>query len=65
VRKSSRQAVIKKFNGLDIHDDDLVSVSVHPPRSRRNSALIDFEFQDDSTGKRKLLSFRGCANVRY
>jgi hypothetical protein len=65
VRKSNRQAVIKKFNGLDIHDDDLVSVNVHPPRSRRNSALIEFEFQDDSTGKRQLVSFRGCANVRY
>jgi hypothetical protein len=65
VLKNSRQLVTKRFNNLDLHDDNLVSVSIHPPHSRKNSARIDLEFQDDASGKRKLLSFRHCANVRY
>jgi hypothetical protein len=65
VRAASRQFVIKRFNDLDLHDDNLLSVTVHPPHSSRNSTRIDFDFQDDSTGGRKLLSFRGCANIRY
>lgn len=63
--ENSARLVSRRFNDLDLHDDNLVSVNIHPPRRSRDSARIDFEFRDDSTRRRKSLSFRGCANVRY
>ncbi len=54
-----------RFRKLDFHDDNLVSVKICPPPTGTSTARIDFEFQDDSTGATKLVSFRQCANLRY
>src|SRR5690348_1536402 len=64
--KDKVSGLINKFNHLDFHDDGLISVTVHAPGDGgANSAKIEIEFQDDSTGARKLLSFAGCGNLRY
>jgi hypothetical protein len=65
VIKGSKQVVVKRFNELNLHDDNLVSLQVYPSRTKKNSTRIDFELEDYSTKKRKLLSFVGCANIRY
>lgn len=57
-KKSSRSAV-------DLHDDNLLSVNVRLSRTETNVTQIDFRFRDDSARKEKVLSFRGCANLRY
>ncbi|MGC1289991.1 MAG: hypothetical protein WA855_01810, partial [Candidatus Acidiferrales bacterium] len=62
---ANKECVAATFNKQDFHDDALLSVRVHPPRRRSNVTRIDFEFQDDSTGGRKLLSFHSCANLRF
>jgi hypothetical protein len=54
-----------RFNKLDFHDDNLASVKIYPPRKRTDTAQIDFQFEDDSTGAMKLVSFHRCANLRY
>lgn len=35
------------------------------PRRMTDSAKLDFEFRDDTTGAKKLLSLSGCANLRW
>jgi hypothetical protein len=65
MRKKSAGNIVDKFNGLDLHDDGLRSVKVYSLDKRTNSANVDIEFLDDSTGAVKLLSFRGCGNLRY
>ncbi len=60
-----RDAIARRFDRLDLHDDDLVSVKVSAPRTNKNNTSISFELEDDASGDRKLLTFRGCANLRY
>ena len=57
--------IAEKFNKLDFHDDGLSSIKVHSLDKKKNSVTIDFELRDDSSGATKLLSFRGCGNIRY
>jgi hypothetical protein len=65
VKKSNENSVAARFSELSFHDDNLESVTVYPPPSWDNRTRIDFRLRDDSTGKEKLLSFLGCANIRY
>jgi hypothetical protein len=65
MNKSRKTSVASEFNKLNFHDDQLTSVRIHPPRSHKNLTRIDFEFQDDTTGKVKVVSFRSCANFRF
>src|SRR5258706_3237479 len=65
LQKTSIQSISRKFNELDFHDDGLRSIKIYPLHKKTNSTNIDLEFIDDSTGLSKLLSFRGCANLRY
>jgi hypothetical protein len=65
VKKHNAEAIAGKFNNLSFHDDNLTSVTVHTLQSRRNRTRIDIRLRDDSTDKEKLLSFLGCANIRY
>jgi len=53
------------FNNLDLHDDALASVRIRAPRSKTALTTIDFELLDDSTGAKKVVSFRGCSNLRF
>jgi hypothetical protein len=64
-RPASHSQAHQRFNNLDLHDDGLVSVEIHPPGSRRNSTRIAFGLKDDSTGTIKELSFQGCANFQF
>lgn len=50
---------------LNLHDRNLVSVTVRLPKSRTNTTRIEFLFRDDESGQPKRLSFEGCANIRY
>jgi len=65
MTKNKAEPVVKKFNKLDLHDDGLKAIRIHPLNKRTNSVNVDLEFQDDSTGGVKLLSFRRCGNLRY
>jgi hypothetical protein len=65
MRRANKNVVVERFNKLDFHDDALLSLNIHPPRRRSNSAKIDFEFRDDATGDVKMLSFFACANFRF
>jgi hypothetical protein len=65
MRKASTPVVAKRFNRLDFHDDTLKLFTLHPPMTGRNLTTIDLEFKDDATGETKLLTFRGCANLRF
>jgi hypothetical protein len=65
VRKHYKDAVARKFNRLDFHDDILKLVTIHPSSTARNLTSIDFEVEDHSTRTTKLLSFHSCANVRF
>jgi hypothetical protein len=57
--------IATSFNGLDFHDDALSSVEVHTPRSKAGLTSVNIELLDDSTEAKKVLSFRGCANLRF
>lgn len=65
VKRANKRTLAEKFNKLDLHDDGLRAIKIYPPRKRSNFTRIDFEFQDDSTGSRKTLSFHSCANFRF
>lgn len=54
----------RRFNQVDLHDDNLLSVTVRPPLTKTGSATIDFRFRDYGTSKTKVLSFLGCGNLR-
>lgn len=64
MRKPFKESVARRFKRLDIHDDNLRLVTLHPPRTKQNLTTIDLELEDDGTGAAKLLSFLGCANLR-
>jgi hypothetical protein len=61
----TRRSQAQRFNNLDLHDDALVSVKIHPPGSLRNSTRIAFGLKDDSTGAIKEVWFRSCANFQF
>jgi hypothetical protein len=54
-----------EFSRLDFHDDNLMSININLSAGKKNATRIDFYFRDDSTRIAKILSFRGCANIRY
>lgn len=60
-----RDAITRKFNALDLHDDNLISVLIRAPRTNKNDAIIVLEFEDDGTRQIKILSFQACANLRF
>lgn len=63
--QSQKDLVARRFSKIDFHDDALVSVKLHTPRRKGDSAKINFEFRDDSTGTKKVLCIGGCANLRW
>ena len=65
MKRANKDAIAERFNKLDFHDDALILLRVHPPRTRGNFTKIDFKFRDDSTGSLKMLSFLSCANFRF
>jgi hypothetical protein len=65
LKRQNGNSTVSRFNKLSFHDDNLLSVTVHPPRTRRNQARIDFRLRDYSTEREKFLSFLSCANIRY
>lgn len=65
MRKLLEDSITKRFNRLDFHDDNLRLITINPPRTRRDATTIEFEFEDDGTGAKKLLSFLSCGNVRF
>jgi hypothetical protein len=65
MKENSNGTVALGFDKLDFHDDALASVTICPSRRKTHVTKIDFEFLDDSTGAKKFLSFRGCANLRF
>jgi hypothetical protein len=65
MRTPHPREVVAEFNKLDLHDDGLASINVHPPPNRSNSAVVELQFRDDETGAVKILSFRDCANASY
>jgi hypothetical protein len=62
---SDARRIVQKFSHLDFHDDALKYVKISSIQNSRSSVVIDFGFQDGATRASKVLSFRGCANVRY
>ncbi len=65
MRQTQKDAIARRFSNLDFHDDALVSVRMQAPRRKTDSAKIDFEFRDDLTSVKKVLSINGCANLRW
>jgi hypothetical protein len=65
MEEASKDVVVARFNKLDLHDDNLLSVKVSPARAKSKTTTIDFDLQDDATGAKKVLSFSGCANLRF
>jgi|ERR1700722_5448296 hypothetical protein len=65
MKRPARHSQANRFNNLDLHDEGLVSVKIHPPSSRRNSTRIAFGLKDDSKGAMKEVSFQGCANFQF
>jgi hypothetical protein len=65
MKQSYKGSLADSFCKLDVHDDALSGFRIQTPRSRKNLTRIDLEFLDDSTGSKKVLSFRTCANLRF
>lgn len=65
MKQGPKVGISNRFNELDFHDDSFITFKTCPPRSRNASTKIELEFQDDSTGSLKVLSFHGCANLRF
>lgn len=65
LQKAGPDRIARKLIKLDIHDDNLITVKIHVPRTEKNDAAIEFELEDDGIGARKVLSFSGCANLRF
>jgi len=41
MKGRDQQAVTKKFNGLNFHDDGLLSVTIRLPRTRKKAVTLD------------------------
>jgi hypothetical protein len=65
MRQGQKDLVARRFSNIDFHDDALVSVKVHAPRRKGDSAKIILEFRDDASGAKKVLRIGGCANLRW
>lgn len=65
MRLSDKSPIARRFNRMVFHDDDLFSVKMEAPHKKGDSAKIEFEFREDSTQVPKILSFSGCANIRW
>ena len=65
LQKAGRDRIARRVVMLGIHDDNLIAVQILPPRTRKNTATIRFELEDDGSGKQKTLTFLGCANLRF
>lgn len=63
MRQSRKR--IARGNTLDLHDDNLLDINIHLSRAKINTTRIEFRFRDDSTKAEKVVSFGGCANIRY
>jgi len=59
-----KDVIGRRFQLLDLHDDNLLAITIAPPRTKVNDAEIVLEFEDDSSGATKSLSFLGCGNLR-
>ncbi len=59
-----QNSICRRFNRLDFHDDNLLSITILPPRTKTNKAVLKLALRDYATGKTKTLSFRGCGNLR-
>lgn len=53
-----------QFGKLNLHDDSLKFIAIHPGARGKGGARIDFGFADYRSGSPKSVSFRGCANLR-
>ena len=60
----SKDFVARRFQMLDLHDDNLLWIRIYPPRTKVNNAEVVLELEDDATGTTKTLSFFGCGNLR-
>jgi hypothetical protein len=65
LKKAGKDKIARRVLLLDIHDDNLISAKISPPRTKRNNATIEFELEDDGTGKTKILTFVGCSNLCF
>src|SRR5258708_40137399 len=63
MRKSDKH--IARGNRLDLHDDNLLDINICLSKTRTNTTRIEFRFCDDYTKAEKVVSFSGCANIRY
>ena len=64
MRKTRTSNTVRRFNNLDLYDDNLKSIRIHSLGRNATSTTVTFELEDDSTGTSKLLNFHGCANIR-
>ena len=63
MRRSGKR--IAGGNSLDLHDDNLLDINICLSKTKTNTTRIEFRFRDDSTKAEKVVSFGGCANIRY
>jgi hypothetical protein len=54
----------RTFQLLDLHDDNLLSVTIFPPRTKVNAAEVVLELEDDVSQDAKSVRFIGCGNLR-
>ena len=64
MKKRDAASVVRRFNSLDLYDDEIVSLRMEPLNGRKNLTTLIFELIDDRSEKRKWLTFSGCANLR-
>jgi hypothetical protein len=63
--QKNKSTVERRFCGLNLYDDNLISLSFRAPQTTRNETKIDLVFSEYLTGKRKSLSFIRTANARF
>jgi hypothetical protein len=63
--KARHDRMAARFSKLNFHDDNLLLLEVHPPEKKASESRIDLHFRDYATRVTKVLSFRGCGNIRY
>lgn len=54
-----------RFAKLNLHDDNLLLVEVHPPEKKASYSRVDLHFRDCVSHATKVLSLTGCANIHY
>src|SRR6266568_9220492 len=63
--QNNKARVERRFCGLNLYDDNLISLSFRAPQTTRNETKIDVVLSEYLTGKRKSLSLIRTANVRF